>query len=498
MINEYITSYHLPQLAETIKRYVDNKTSEPNIVKVTYDELVNLRNNGDLKEGYYYFITDYVTTTGIANTESAGYNFPIIVLATSSNTLSEEAVTTNFGAHSHFENSNLDAWKIWYCLDNNDDRFSWAGQRLRKTCFAFQLSITEWFSFERDKSLERIIDNTTYYGYKWEGGYAQTDTFNYNTILWYNVEYPELTITYERVDTPVYIENNGNLSEMTLNGYFEEFDSGKIGKGVIYRMIDEFGNDCPYDFKNIIYTLSTPIIKGLYQGYPQCIYTRKPNLDKITDDNVKYFAWDCYCPQYSDEVITGWTTTETLTVSGTEFYNADLTPSGAFDVTEVITQAYTFGENCHHNIIKPNTGTFPSSSKSIQYINTIILGDGCHNNSFDMDCHDISLYYNCAFNNFSLDCELITLGSDCVHNTFASNCRSMSLSHNCHDNTFGTNSHDESFEYGYHDNENVVYNFRNLLLGGLMYGYGSGDSIGAFEATSDEAPDTNIENGDSN
>jgi hypothetical protein len=74
----------------------------------------------------------------------------------------------------------------------------------------------------------------------------------------------------------------------------------------------------------------------------------------------------------------------------------------------------------------------------------------------------------------------------------------MSLSHNCHDNTFGTNSHDESFEYGYHDNENVVYNFRNLLLGGLMYGYGSGDSIGAFEATSDEAPDTNIENGDSN
>jgi len=25
------------------------------------------------------------------------------------------------------------------------------------------------------------------------------------------------------------------------------------GKGVIYYMKDEFGNECPYDFKNIVY-----------------------------------------------------------------------------------------------------------------------------------------------------------------------------------------------------------------------------------------------------
>jgi hypothetical protein len=29
--------------------------------------------------------------------------------------------------------------------------------------------------------------------------------------------------------------------------------SNESGKGVIYRMIDEFGNDCPYDFKNVLY-----------------------------------------------------------------------------------------------------------------------------------------------------------------------------------------------------------------------------------------------------
>lgn len=56
----------------------------------------------------------------------------------------------------HFENSNLSAWKLRYCLDNDKDRFAW-------------------------------VDDT---------------------------------------DT---------------------------GRGVIYRMIDEFGNDCPYDFKNIMF-----------------------------------------------------------------------------------------------------------------------------------------------------------------------------------------------------------------------------------------------------
>ena len=378
---------------------------------ILYSNLVELRNNNGLTPGMWYRITDYNTTatrsggfelhgTGLSDyVDVANHQFDIIVLATSTNTLSEEAKAIQHAGDEYFKNSNLEAWKIWYCLDNDYGKFRWADS-----------------------------------------------------------------------------EN---------------------GKGVIYRMIDEFGNDCPYDFKNLIYTLSTPIIKGSYLGHSQSIYTRNPKLDKITDDNVKYFAWDCYCPPYSDEAITGWTTTETLTVSDTEFYHGDLTPSVAFDVTKIITQAYTFGENCHHNIIKPNTDILPYS-KSYQYINAIILGDGCHNNSFDMDCHDISLYDNCAHNNFSLDCNLITLGPACVHNTFASNCTDMSLSYNCYDNTFGTNSHNESFEHGYHDNENVVYNFRNLLLGGLMYGYGSGDSIGTFEAISDETPDTNVENGDSN
>lgn len=133
----------------------DIATYLPNLVEVTYSELVTLRDESKLVPGQYYHITDYITTTTQADTQSANHPFDIIVLALNENTLSEEtyAIQSTRDTDGYFSNNNLSAWKLRYCLDNDTDRFAWA------------------------------------------------DATN--------------------------------------------------GKGVIYRMIDEFGNDCPYDFKNI-------------------------------------------------------------------------------------------------------------------------------------------------------------------------------------------------------------------------------------------------------
>ena len=142
-----------------------NNVVKPNIaggsslVSILYGELVNLRDNTGLTPGTWYRITDYNTTVGsgeyLINTSVAGHQFDVIVLATSENTLSEEARAIQHDGDEYFNTSNLDAWKIWYCLDNDANRFEWA------------------------------------------------DATN--------------------------------------------------GKGVIYRMIDEYGNDCPYDFKNMLF-----------------------------------------------------------------------------------------------------------------------------------------------------------------------------------------------------------------------------------------------------
>lgn len=129
------------------------------MTETTYADLKSMRDNGTLTPGMWYRITDYVCTTTQSNTISAGNKFDVIVLATGTNSLSEQARAINHtpqeGETDYFANSNLSAWRIWYCLDNDTTRFAWA------------------------------------------------DATN--------------------------------------------------GKGVIYRMIDEWENDCEYDFKNIMY-----------------------------------------------------------------------------------------------------------------------------------------------------------------------------------------------------------------------------------------------------
>ena len=139
----------------SIKGNVISSTVDSLITPITYAELVALRGSSSLVAGMQYRITDYACTTTQENTQSAGHPFDIIVTADSENTLNEEARAIQHEGDTYFANCDLNAWKIWYCLDNDASRFAWA------------------------------------------------DSAN--------------------------------------------------GKGVIYRMIDEWNNDVPYDFKNIMF-----------------------------------------------------------------------------------------------------------------------------------------------------------------------------------------------------------------------------------------------------
>jgi hypothetical protein len=52
--------------------------------------------------GRYYRITDYVTTTSMENTISAGHAFDLIVLATSSDCINENAYAVWHSGDSYF------------------------------------------------------------------------------------------------------------------------------------------------------------------------------------------------------------------------------------------------------------------------------------------------------------------------------------------------------------------------------------------------------------
>lgn len=152
--NKFINKYQ-PIIDDIVNRLNEGRLSK-NIILVTYEELKTKRDEGSLIPGLWYQITDYKASTTDDFTDVNEGQFDILVLATSENTLSEEAKAVRHEGDTYYPDYvQFNAWKLWYCLDNDSNRFYWADE-----------------------------------------------------------------------------EN---------------------GTGVIYRMIDEWNNDCPYDFKSIIF-----------------------------------------------------------------------------------------------------------------------------------------------------------------------------------------------------------------------------------------------------
>lgn len=101
-----------------------------NMQQVTYSELVELRNNGELVSGKYYRITDYVATAK-SGSDYTPTNVPldVIVIALTENSLCEEgyAVKRNgYNYTSAINNVFKRTIKIFYNLDNDVDEYDWA------------------------------------------------------------------------------------------------------------------------------------------------------------------------------------------------------------------------------------------------------------------------------------------------------------------------------------------------------------------------------------
>lgn len=293
------------------------------LIEVKWQELKDKRDNGELIPGSLYRITDYQCTTTQENTQSAGHQFDIVLLALSDDKLAEEGwammhdniydVTFADGVtkkcyiyytwiegeeynivdiatfngidnepaesvvineeektavvdedsstlighniiYNYFQNSNLSAWKVWYCLDNDTARFAWADDSVDEGSSAYITVEDNDSPYTRD--LERDIDNL----YAWTNNIADDTVFTTSE-------------TPQAGDT-LYI-GVGETSKETLESFTPAQEGTGLpnGRGVIYRLIDEWNNDVPYDFKNIMYY--EPITNGYYdfEGNPTYVYT---------------------------------------------------------------------------------------------------------------------------------------------------------------------------------------------------------------------------------
>lgn len=367
-------------------------------IEITYSDLVSKRDNSELIPGQKYRIIDYVTTTAQVNTTSAGHQFDIIIKALSENVLNETASACLHEGDTYFSEAGakLEAWKIWYCLDNDTSRFAWA------------------------------------------------DTEN--------------------------------------------------GKGVIYRMIDEWYNDCQYDFKNIIiirckidgnftstleYTLvknkSLEILQDMYNsGYINLLYSGNPNstsdtcsfdsnskttCDLIKDDiksfytfsiidsdgNIKDYSLTGNCTQnklnnfnnINIPVILLITSNNTRIITHNKFEGYGLSNIQLLSMD--VDMAYNNFSDSGTQIYlvdlfynKISRSNFLYSSNKVYY-NTIIMSGSIYIGSRITDLVVESSDYDAFGNN----CYQIRLTKVCNYNSFGNSSGCITLETNCSANYFG-------------------------------------------------------------
>ena len=305
---------------------IDNSLSSTS--KVTYSELVALRDKASLVAGMKYRITDYVTTTTQNNTKSANHQFDVIVEAVSENELSKLAQATQHEGDTYFNDNDLEAWQLWYDLDNDTTKYEWA--------------------------------------------------------------------------------------------------DAENGRGVIYRMIDEKKNDCPYDFKNILfyttnYTYTTPSDKYYYTfSYVVSVV--------LYDGTVEKRVTNCHNNSIGVDTLRG-----KSRLNGNIFRNSSFVNYCRYNTFKNDCRANIFKSNCHSNTLE-------------SYCNNNIFGDSCTHNTFMDSCYNNTIRSDCNNNTFGIDCNNNTLESYCSNNIFGISCNNNTFGISCSNNTFENNCGYNTFE----------------------------------------------------
>ena len=362
--NELVVSTALNDLNTILEGKIGNT------INITWINLKNLRDNSQLVPGQWYRITDYTCTTTQADTQSAGHQFDIIVRADDVNVLNENAYAALHEGDTYFANCNLAAWKLRYTIDN----------------IYWSLIPVEYITF-------------TLYGSQRQADYIGTEVIN-NTeyYKWHTNSYGDFYTLTKTVGDYTYTNNYGSLTQGPAIEFYVY--SEEEGKGTILRMIDEFDNDCPYDFKNIQF--------------------KRWN---VTDSNGRYGIDSRYMGAQTSGLPSCLTIPNTSNFIWTYTFSSD---NGGGVQTDY---SLSKGKNVHNNVIKIRTdNTLP---------NNVFFGNNCYNNTFGNTCYNNTFSYNCHSNTFGNNCYNNTFSNQCDNNTFGDQCYSNIFGNYFHSNIFG-------------------------------------------------------------
>ena len=516
-------------------------------VKITYDELRELKTKSKLVPGIQYRIIDYQASIIQENVRSAGHLFDLIVTADSVNTINHKAkaIQSSRDTEGYFANSDLSAWEIWYDFDNKrgcrwspmkptqsvlhingeshviTDNIieieacdSWLETDIPMlTPTSLYDTNSDWFIGKDDNRIYRIFDTITAVA-------KEPDNITFNDILHqFNIERATIDDS-DRIlfidsdeNTSMYLKNTNeadtiviskNMSEVQssyttfmsplmynegnqsgwfistndyitmleyCNGNNNEISIDELSKldihiyhvvdvvdynvavplykndteyevptiieesinfkGVIYRMIDEHNNDCPYDFKNIQFNRSANDIAPENWYYTFNLYYE--NSNEVYD--LSHIGNECY-----NNTIK-WRSSDTLLDN--VFINTSSYASPCHDNTfGDYCCGNTFGNGCHDNTFgdycEYNTfSMWVSNNRFGNYFRSSKFYQSCQGNTFGDICANIQFGYNCSHNTFGYGCRNMEFNINCQHNTFGDYCYKIKFGESCNYNTFG-------------------------------------------------------------
>lgn len=404
--------------------YLSDLENITSMTEITYSDLVTARNNNNLKPGTWYRITDYTTTTTQANTQSASHNFDVIVLATSTNTLSEEARAIQHSGDTYFANSNLNAWKIWYCLENNKVKYAWADDSVDSIVVINTVYL-------RDTSKDNDFDG--YYGWTFPA-HGDLDAVTIYT-----------TSETPQVGDTKYKEGKGSpVSDGTISSVQTEGTGLPNGRGVIYRLIDEFNNDIKYDFKNIQFK------RKLTNGQ----YDKKNGTE----------TW-CYTLNlwYNDMC-------QDASIVGNTLPNDEGYISGVYDNVFGYATAYDFyieGVNTFTFVLGDNVMLSFDDGGVYFGIYSNTIGNSFYSNTIGTDFRNNTIGNNFYFN---------TIGNTFYYNTIRNTFYYNTIGNDSHNNTIGSDFNYNTIGNGF--NGNMIGNgFNHNTIGDDFYNNTIGNSF---------------------
>lgn len=417
------------------------------MTNVTYSELVDLRDRGQLIPGMQYRITDYETiingsydlsVVGVqGHAHYAGvpdsHPFDIIVTADDNYHLNENARAEQHPGDQYFMNSNLRAWKLKYHLDNDSSRYSWANINNGK-------GVIFWMEDEFNNCAGYDFKNIRFLRYALKQADATEDHSPTDTLLDWNSETQP-----NRYGTPSHVFN-ALVGYMNYGNYINPFE-------VAHNGIDL----TDYDF-----FVGNNILGTIQFEEPNDAYLETFHADW-------YYTFDYYDP-YSSIGDNGHFDASLNSSGSVKCYNNYIEPE--FDLL-----AYSLESIAHGlggNVWQANN-IYEQSGEYVEHINNIsgnhlkqfnwfntfgnecydnIFGNGCERNIFGNKCYDNIFENKCTDNIFENNNEnnIFGLGSsanyfrtECSNNIFGGYCSGNIFYRNCNDNTFESNCHDNLF-----------------------------------------------------